>query len=136
MTGFKTIDELTEAERLYLQNHHTAGEDPLAVFKTFGVMYDKHGALVKAWGKDYTDAKEKSVRAGYDAAVAQMNALKTLYVRDAHLIPLKEWARAHGIDPATARQRAGRGSFETAVKVGRDWFISKDEPLVDHRHKG
>lgn len=65
-----------------------------------------------------------------------MNALKKLYVRDAQLIPLKQWAENHGISPATARQRAGRGAFETAIKVGRDWFISKDEPLVDHRLKG
>jgi hypothetical protein len=51
------------------------------------------------------------------------------------LIPLKEWAKAHGIDPATARQRAGRGAFETARKVGRDWLIDKDEELIDHRKK-
>lgn len=51
------------------------------------------------------------------------------------LIPLKEWAKAHNIDPATARQRAGRGAFETARKVGRDWLIDKDEELIDHRRK-
>ena len=51
------------------------------------------------------------------------------------LIPLKEWAIAHGIDPATARQRAGRGAFETAQKIGRDWLIDKDEKLVDHRRR-
>lgn len=51
------------------------------------------------------------------------------------LITLKEWAKAHGIDQSTARQRAGRGAFETARKVGRDWLIDKDEPLIDHRKK-
>lgn len=50
-------------------------------------------------------------------------------------IPLKEWAIAHGIDPATARQRALRGSFQTAEKIGRDWVIKEDEPLVDHRRR-
>lgn len=50
-------------------------------------------------------------------------------------ISLAEWAEAHGIDPATARQRAGRGAFDTAVKIGRNWVIDKDEPLIDRRYK-
>lgn len=50
-------------------------------------------------------------------------------------IPLKDWAIAHGIDPATARQRALRGSFQTAEKIANLWVIRKDEPLVDHRRK-
>ena len=50
-------------------------------------------------------------------------------------ITLKEWAQAHGIDPATARQRALRGSFQTAVKIGDLWLIRKDEPHIDHRRK-
>ena len=49
---------------------------------------------------------------------------------------LKEWAIAHGIDPATARQRALRGSFETAEKIGNIWVIREDEELIDHRKKG
>jgi len=48
---------------------------------------------------------------------------------------LKEWAERHGIDPATARQRALRGAFQTARKIGNLWIIDKDEPLVDHRRK-
>lgn len=51
------------------------------------------------------------------------------------LIPLKEWAEAHNMAPVTARQRAQKGSFKTARKMGRDWFIGKDEPYVDHRRK-
>ena len=50
-------------------------------------------------------------------------------------ITLKEWAQAHGIDPATARQRANRGAFQTARKIGNLWIIKRDEPLVDHRKK-
>ena len=49
---------------------------------------------------------------------------------------LTEWAKAHGIDPATARQRAIRGAFETAEKMGRIWIIRVDEQLIDHRRKG
>lgn len=51
-------------------------------------------------------------------------------------ITLTEWAKRHGIDPATARQRALRGAFETAEKMGRDWVIKEDEELIDHRRKG
>jgi len=50
-------------------------------------------------------------------------------------VTLKEWAQAHGIDPATARQRANRGAFETAEKIGDLWVIRKDEPHVDHRRR-
>jgi hypothetical protein len=49
------------------------------------------------------------------------------------MITLKAWALRHGIDPATARQKALRGGFKTAEKVGRDWMIDADEPKVDLR---
>lgn len=51
------------------------------------------------------------------------------------LISLVEWANKNGIDPATARQRAGRGAFETAQKIGRNWVIDSEEKLIDHRKK-
>lgn len=51
------------------------------------------------------------------------------------LISLAEYARIHGKDPATARQRAGRGCFATAVKIGRDWLIDDQEPWNDGRIK-
>jgi hypothetical protein len=51
------------------------------------------------------------------------------------LITLKEWAIAHGINPATARQKAGRGGFKTARKIGRDWFIDENEENIDNRVK-
>ena len=50
-------------------------------------------------------------------------------------ISLKEWASAHGIAPATAPPWAGRGAAQTAKKIGRDWVIDKNEPLIDHRRK-
>ena len=49
------------------------------------------------------------------------------------LIALAEYARRNGKDPATARQRAGRGAFQTAVKIGRDWLIDDAEPWTDAR---
>ena len=50
------------------------------------------------------------------------------------LITLKEWALREGISPATARQRAIRGTLP-AVKVGRDWLIEEDTPNTDGRIK-
>ena len=50
-------------------------------------------------------------------------------------ITLAEYARRHGRALATVRQKAYRGGFKTARRVGRDWFIDEDEPLVDNRRK-
>ncbi|HEY5587635.1 MAG TPA: hypothetical protein VIK86_01615 [Candidatus Paceibacterota bacterium] len=49
------------------------------------------------------------------------------------LIPLKEYAKRHGRNPATVRQKANRGGFETVQKIGRDWFIDEEEPYEDNR---
>lgn len=51
------------------------------------------------------------------------------------LISLSEYAQLNGIDPATARQRALRGAYKTARKIGRNWIIDKNEPHLDHRAK-
>lgn len=51
------------------------------------------------------------------------------------MIPLKEWANEHGMADSTARQRAARGAFKTARKVGRDWMIDRSEERIDHRYK-
>ncbi len=50
-------------------------------------------------------------------------------------ILLSDYAAKHNIAPVTARQRAQRGSYKTAVKIGRDWFIDEDEPHSDNRVK-
>lgn len=51
------------------------------------------------------------------------------------LIPLSEYAKMHGIARTTATQRAARGSFKTAQKIGNMWVIDKNEPYVDNRIK-
>lgn len=51
------------------------------------------------------------------------------------MIPLKDYAKKHGILPATARQKAGRGGYKTAQKIGRDWFVDETEPFIDLRVK-
>lgn len=51
------------------------------------------------------------------------------------MITLKQYAEMHGRNPASCRQMAGRGSFKTAKKIGRDWMIDPSEPYPDRRVK-
>ena len=48
-------------------------------------------------------------------------------------ISLKEYAARHSRAAATVRQKAIRGGFKTAHRVGRDWLIDEDEPYIDER---
>ncbi len=47
------------------------------------------------------------------------------------LISLVEYASMHGKTSAGVRQLALRGRFKTAVKIGRNWLIRKDEPYPE-----
>lgn len=49
------------------------------------------------------------------------------------MISLKEYAERHGKAPVSVRQKAARGGFKTAQKIGRDWIIDEDEPYEDLR---
>ena len=51
------------------------------------------------------------------------------------LITLREYARRLGKNPEVVYQKAARGGFQTAVKMGRDWFIDSEEPYTDNRIK-
>ena len=55
---------------------------------------------------------------------------------DNNLIPIKEYAEKHGIDPATVRQRILRGVMSGAVKLAGSWFVPRDLPLTDNRRGG
>ena len=55
---------------------------------------------------------------------------------DNKLIPIKEYAEKHGIDPATVRQRILRGAMPGAVKMANSWFVPRDLPLIDNRRGG
>ena len=52
---------------------------------------------------------------------------------DNNLIPIKEYAEKHGIDPATVRQRILRGAMPGAVKLANSWFVPRNLPLIDNR---
>ena len=49
------------------------------------------------------------------------------------MITLREYAERHGKEPVSVRQKAQRGGFQTAQKLGRDWIIDEDEPYIDGR---
>lgn len=55
---------------------------------------------------------------------------------DNNLIPIKEYAEMHGIDPATVRQRINRGVMPGAVMLANSWFVPRDLPLTDNRRGG
>ena len=49
------------------------------------------------------------------------------------LILLSEYAEKHGRALSTTTQKARRGGFRTARKIGNQWFIDADEPYGDNR---
>lgn len=49
------------------------------------------------------------------------------------LISLAEYAEKHGKAPISVRQKAQRGGFQTAQKIGKYWVIDEDEPYEDER---
>ena len=61
---------------------------------------------------------------GNEVILDEHGQIPSIRIGGSDLIPLKEWAAKNGISHATARQKAGRGGFLTARKVGRDWMIS------------
>lgn len=52
-----------------------------------------------------------------------------------NLISLAEYAAIHGKEQSSVRQKAERGGFQTARKIGRNWCIDRDEPYIDNRKK-
>lgn len=52
-----------------------------------------------------------------------------------NLISITEYAKIHGKEHSTVRQKAERGGFQTARKIGRNWVIEQDEPYTDRRKK-
>ena len=51
-----------------------------------------------------------------------------------NLISLAEYAKLHGVLPATVRQKVLRGNLP-AQKIGHNWVIDKDTPYTDNRVK-
>ena len=51
------------------------------------------------------------------------------------MITLSDYAERHNKAKSTVLQMANRGSFQTAKKIGRQWFIEEDEEYPDLRIK-
>ncbi len=51
------------------------------------------------------------------------------------LISLDEYAKMHGKKRESVRQKAKRGGFKTARKIGRNWVIDKNEQYIDRRFR-
>lgn len=104
------------------QKHHFYGEGQ-TVYVT---------GIVENW-MNYEITRNEACRQIRDAIIAAQKEANEPPKSIAGLIPLSVYAKLNGITPATARQKAIRGGWKTAVKVGRDWFIDPDEPHTDLR---
>lgn len=51
------------------------------------------------------------------------------------VITLKKYCERNNRKLNTARRMALRGSFKSAEKIGRDWYVEETEPWPDHRVK-
>lgn len=51
------------------------------------------------------------------------------------LVPIAQYAAAHGRAVSSVRQLARTGGFRTARRMGRDWWVAADEPYPDRRRK-
>ena len=49
------------------------------------------------------------------------------------LITIKEYAVRNGLQHDNVRHKCQRGSYRTAVKIGRDWLIDEGEKDTDRR---
>lgn len=54
--------------------------------------------------------------------------------RPKRLLTLPEYAALHNVTPRAVRGKIARGSIK-ALKIGRDWVISADEPYTDRRYR-
>jgi len=92
--------------------------------------------------EEYSDELEKFQEAyvsapsnGQPAAVQKIEPEMAVQnqVGNTTLIPLAEYARLLDKNIQVAAQMARRGSFHSARKIGRDWFIDKNEAYPDNR---
>jgi hypothetical protein len=48
---------------------------------------------------------------------------------------LTEWARRNNVSEQSAKKKAQRGGFKTAIKSGKFWLIDSEEKPTDNRIK-
>jgi len=63
------------------------------------------------------------------------NRLAGVQYEPTEFVPVAEYAKAHGVTPATMCQRIARGASASAKKIGNNWVIDRDEVYVDGRRR-
>lgn len=65
------------------------------------------------------------------------DGVKAMFVRNRNIemVPISVYAERNNRSVHSVRQKCQRNGFETAEKVGRDWFINLYEPYSDNRKK-
>ncbi|MEG2429323.1 MAG: hypothetical protein RSA99_02975 [Oscillospiraceae bacterium] len=51
------------------------------------------------------------------------------------LISILDYSKIYERKAMTVMQRCERGDFQTALKIGRNWYIDENEPYFDTRFK-
>ena len=67
--------------------------------------------------------------------VFMMDLVRMSVIASDDYISLAEYASLHGKSVFSVRQKAQRGGFRTAKKIGRNWVIDRNEPYEDLRKK-
>lgn len=129
---YDKLDKLSEQGRLnkFDEGRMTTLVDSMCRFQWVISYLNQSLSILKIQDEDANWTEEKE-READELAHSEV----TIEMEQGRDIPLIEWAVNHGMDPSTARQKARRGKFTTAHKVGRDWMISELEPNVDHRYR-
>lgn len=122
---------------MILNNHDSYTVISLRVKAWEETHKDKDGNIIKVIRRERTrtDNTLYDTRLYLSEESEEYTERLTRFDYDYDFITLKEWAIKNGIKPDTARQKANRGGFETAVKMGRDWMIKADEEPRDLRKK-
>lgn len=50
-------------------------------------------------------------------------------------VTIAEYAKLHDMPLSTIKQRVLRGSYKTALKVGKNYILNKNERFIDARNK-
>lgn len=50
-------------------------------------------------------------------------------------ISVAEYAKLHNKSPESVKKKCQNGTLKTAMKIGRNWIIDKNEPYSDKRIK-
>ena len=109
------------------------------IYEHLGNVYvsSRHANRLQYTGKNDTVGytRESFIGNFYGMSIYEDAVDKVAGLLKNDLISLAEYAELHGVTPDTIRQRANRGVFKTARKIGRNWVIDRNEPYIDNRKR-